>query len=125
MSNIAIASQGGDRFIDQPELTPQEIADGKAPDEAEALYFDWNMWALDKQRPPEGDWTTWLLLGGRGSGKSHFVGGYVVERHLDRGQATVCIREVQKTLKDSAKRLIEGKLVDFNLGEADGWGKHG
>lgn len=34
---------------------------------------------------------------------------------------SVCIREVQKTLKDSAKRLIEGKLADFNLGAADGF----
>ena len=59
--------------------------------------------------------------GGRGSGKSHFVGGYVVERHLDRGQATVCIREVQKSLAQSSKRLIEAKLAEFGLGEADGF----
>ena len=34
---------------------------------------------------------------------------------------SVCIREVQKSLKDSAKRLIETKLTDFRLGEADGF----
>lgn len=35
--------------------------------------------------------------------------------------ASVCIREVQKSLKDSAKRLIENKLAALNLGEADGF----
>lgn len=33
----------------------------------------------------------------------------------------VCIREVQKSLKHSAKSLIEAKLSDFNLGEKDGF----
>lgn len=34
---------------------------------------------------------------------------------------SVCIREVQKSLKESAKRLIEDKLREFGLGEADGF----
>lgn len=33
----------------------------------------------------------------------------------------VCIREVQKDLKESAKLLIEDKLQQFGLGEADGF----
>jgi len=39
----------------------------------------------------------------------------------EKGLLSVCIREVQKTLKDSSKRLIETKLKDFGLGEADGF----
>lgn len=34
---------------------------------------------------------------------------------------SVCIREVQKTLAQSSKRLLENKLADFRLGEADGF----
>jgi phage terminase large subunit len=60
--------------------------------------------------------------GGRGSGKSHFFAGLLVEDSLrEKGLLSVCIREVQKTLKESAKRLIEAKLADFGLGEADGF----
>lgn len=60
--------------------------------------------------------------GGRGSGKSHFFAGLLIEDSLaEKGLLSVCIREVQKTLKDSSKRLIEAKLKDFNLGEADGF----
>lgn len=60
--------------------------------------------------------------GGRGSGKSHFFAGLMIEDSLDqKGLLSVCIREVQKTLKDSAKRLLEGKLAEYRLGEADGF----
>ncbi len=60
--------------------------------------------------------------GGRGSGKSHFFAGMLLEDSLaNKGLLSVCIREVQKTLKESAKRLIESKLSDFRLGEADGF----
>ena len=60
--------------------------------------------------------------GGRGSGKSHFFAGALIEHSLyERGLLSVCIREVQKTLKDSAKRLLESKLAEFGLGEADGF----
>jgi phage terminase large subunit len=60
--------------------------------------------------------------GGRGSGKSHFFAGMLVEDHLaERGMLSVCIREVQKTLQESSKRLIEGKIAEMRLGEADGF----
>ena len=54
--------------------------------------------------------------GGRGSGKSHFFAGLMVEDHLKTpGLRSVCIREVQKTLKESAKRLIEDKITEYGL----------
>jgi phage terminase large subunit len=60
--------------------------------------------------------------GGRGSGKSHFFADLLIEDSLrDRGMRSVCIREVQKSLKDSAKRLLEDKLQEHRLGEADGF----
>lgn len=60
--------------------------------------------------------------GGRGSGKSHFFAEKLIEDSIcERGLLSVCIREVQKSLKDSAKRLIESKLARFGLGEADGF----
>jgi phage terminase large subunit len=60
--------------------------------------------------------------GGRGSGKSHFFAENLIEESLcHRGLLSVCIREVQKSLRDSAKRLIERKLIDLGLGEANGF----
>jgi phage terminase large subunit len=60
--------------------------------------------------------------GGRGSGKSHFFAGLLIEDSLaERGLLSVCIREVQKDLSQSSKRLLESKLSSFRLGEADGF----
>lgn len=60
--------------------------------------------------------------GGRGSGKSHFMAESLIEQCLvDRGTRAVCIREVQRTLKESSKRLIEDKLESLRLGASDGF----
>lgn len=60
--------------------------------------------------------------GGRGSGKSHFFADLLVEDSLaSKGLLSVCIREVQKSLKESAKRLIEAKLAEHGLGQSDGF----
>lgn len=65
--------------------------------------------------------------GGRGSGKSNFFAELLIEDCLrypgdfGRGCRVVGIREVQKSLKESAKRLIEDKLGAFGLGEAQGF----
>ena len=55
--------------------------------------------------------------GGRGSGKSHFFGELMVERCLvNPGTLAVCIREVQKSLLQSSKRLIESKIQSLGVG---------
>lgn len=65
--------------------------------------------------------------GGRGSGKSHFFAELLIEDAIREpgdygsGLRCVCIREVQKTLKESSKRLIEDKLESFGLGTASGF----
>jgi phage terminase large subunit len=61
-------------------------------------------------------------FGGRGSGKSHFFADRLLQdSQAEKGLLSVCLREVQKSLKDSAKRLIERKLIAHNLGEKDGF----
>lgn len=56
------------------------------------------------------------LKGGRGSGKSHFFAELLLEEHLlNPDQSSVCIREIQKSLKFSAKKLLEDKIHQFDL----------
>ena len=62
------------------------------------------------------------LWGGRGSGKSHDRAAALIEDSiLYPGLRSVCIREVQQSLKESAKRLIEDKLDALKLGTAQGF----
>jgi phage terminase large subunit len=56
------------------------------------------------------------VYGGRGSGKSHFFGELLVETcQAERGTLAVCIREAQRTLVQSSKRLIESKIAGLGL----------
>lgn len=48
--------------------------------------------------------------GGRGSGKSHFFAEMLISRCVAGKTDAVCIREIQKTLKQSAKKLLESKI---------------
>lgn len=54
--------------------------------------------------------------GGRASAKSHFFAELIVEENLRAKIDTVCIREVQKSLRFSVKRTIEGKIAAHNAG---------
>ena len=57
--------------------------------------------------------------GGRGSGKSHFFAESLVERAFtEPGFRAVCIREVQKSLEQSVKRLLEDKIQRLGIGWA-------
>lgn len=39
-------------------------------EESAALLYEWQRWARPSQLPPKADWLVWLLLAGRGFGKS-------------------------------------------------------
>jgi len=69
-------------------------------------------WALPLLNPSryKGAW------GGRGSGKSHFFAEAAVERCIMGKTDIVCVREVQQTLSQSVKKLIEGKIEDLGVG---------
>ena len=60
--------------------------------------------------------------GGRGSGKSHFFAELLVEECLAvKGTRAIGIREIQKSIKESSKRLIEDKLAMFGLESGQGF----
>ena len=56
--------------------------------------------------------------GGRGSGKSHFFAEKLVAKaNSQLGLRAVCLREVQKSLKNSVKLLVEDKIRKFGLSD--------
>ena len=40
------------------------------PLECAQLFHDWELWARPDQAPPPGEWIVWLILAGRGAGKT-------------------------------------------------------
>jgi len=54
--------------------------------------------------------------GGRASAKSHFFAGLMIEENICERLDNVCLREVQKDLKFSVKKLLESKIESMNAG---------
>lgn len=54
--------------------------------------------------------------GGRGSGKSHFFAEMLIERCLMEKTDWVCVREVQKSIDKSVKKLLEAKIEAMGVG---------
>jgi len=55
--------------------------------------------------------------GGRGSGKSHFFAELLVARCARQRTDVVCIREIQKSLAQSVKKLVESKIAKMGLSD--------
>lgn len=58
------------------------------------------------------------FYGGRGSAKSHSFATALVAMAAARGLRVVCAREIQKSLRDSVKQLIEDKIKALGLSGA-------
>ena len=54
--------------------------------------------------------------GGRGSGKSNFFAEYLIERCILAKTNIVCVREIQKSLAQSVKKLLELKIEALGVG---------
>lgn len=72
------------------------------------LLWCWQFWAREKQREPAGDWFIWLVLTGRGFGKTRAAAEWVRER-VCSGAARV-IGLVGPTHGDIRKYMLGGHL---------------
>lgn len=84
-------------------LTPHELA---------ALEYDWQFWGREDQQTPPGDWIIWLILAGRGWGKTRTGAEWVRSiatgaTPLSGGQ-TGHIAIVGETAADNRDVIVEG-----------------
>ncbi len=84
-------------------LVLAEQLDGPA---AVRSYFDWQQWARPAQLPPLGDWTTWLLIGGRGSGKTR-AGAEWVRGLASAGVTPIAL--VGETMTEAVAVMVKGE----------------
>ncbi|WP_138465315.1 DNA-packaging protein [Poseidonocella sp. HB161398] len=59
-----------------------EFLDGLTEGALLALPYCFEFWALPHQLPPDGEWKTWVILGGRGAGKTR-AGSEWVRREVE------------------------------------------
>lgn len=89
-----------------PENEQQEILESLSESEALSLLYDWLFWARSNQIAPPGEWAVWLLLAGRGFGKTR-TGAEEVRRRVESGNAKR-IALVSPTAADGRDVMVEG-----------------
>ncbi len=103
-------------FTDSIRLgTLETFLSGLRADELTSLHYDFELWARDDQLPPAfagggGSWITWLMLGGRGAGKTRagaeWVRATVQGSHEDASSMRVAL--VGETFADTRAVMVEG-----------------
>ncbi|WP_245281497.1 DNA-packaging protein [Rhizobium sp. AAP43] len=100
IAGIAVTGVSPSGLVDLSDLTRQELA---------FLARDWQLLARAEQLPPPGDWQTWMIMGGRGSGKTRAGAEWVQAQVMAAGAKTdLRIALVAETLGDAREVMIDG-----------------
>lgn len=84
----------------------QQVIRSLTPEDAARLAYEWRFWARANQIAPEGAWRFWLLLAGRGFGKTRAAGEWIRER-VDAGSRHFIL--AGPTASDVRDIMIEGE----------------
>lgn len=84
----------------------RDLLDHLTDEQAAQLLYDWRLWARPDQLPPQGDWRTWLILAGRGAGKTR-SGAEFVRGEVEAGRGRR-IALVAPTAADARDVMVEG-----------------
>ena len=90
-----------------PEPARKSLAAALSPAEARALLYDWSFWARPAQLPPPGNWRVWLLLAGRGFGKTRTGAELIRERVATSTARRLAL--VAPTAADARNVMVEGE----------------
>jgi phage terminase large subunit-like protein len=105
-----------------PVTAVERFAAALSAEEAEFLQHDWQLWARDDQLPPPlsqsgtssaaQPWTTWLILGGRGAGKTRagaeWVRGLALGKPPFAAAPVARIALIGETLADARAVMVDG-----------------
>lgn len=88
----------------QPRWSWRAYANVPHAEDLSRIGRDWNGWRGPAQKTPGDDWTTWLLLGGRGAGKTRAGAEWLTRRAVKGARLAL----IGPTLHDVREVMIEG-----------------
>lgn len=88
-----------------PDEQRRQLLSELSDEDCAALLYDWHFWARPDQVAPEGEWRTWLVLAGRGWGKTR-VGAEWVRESVRRFPI---VNIIAPTADDARDIMVEGE----------------
>ena len=95
-----------EQLADLPKAEADALIRAMAPDAAAAFEYHWRYRARPEQLPPEGSWRVWLLMAGRGFGKTR-CGAEWVRAEVKAGRRRIAL--VAPTAADARDVMVEGE----------------
>jgi phage terminase large subunit-like protein len=90
-----------------PQEARTTILESLSDSDARLLFDHWAFWARDEQLAPDGDWRIWLLMGGRGSGKTRAGAEWIADGIRARRMNRVAL--IAATHHEARTIMIEGE----------------
>ena len=91
-----------------------KILNSLTQEEAEDILYDWEVWARPKQLPPPGDWLTWMILTGRGWGKTRTGAEYVISQAKKRAKHIALIGQTKADVRDTMIELGPASILKIS-----------
>jgi predicted phage terminase large subunit-like protein len=85
--------------------------------EQQEFFYRWNFWARPGQRPPAGDWSIWLIMAGRGFGKTRAGAEWV--RGIAEGDGSARFALVGANYAETRTVMVEGESGLLSIAPPD------
>lgn len=96
-----------DWLADQPASVCQRVADALSDEERAEFAYHWSYFGRPEQLPPAGDWRIWLIMAGRGFGKSRAGAEWVRMIAESHSQARIAL--VATSIAEARAVMVEGE----------------
>lgn len=83
------------------------VFDTLSPEEQEQAMWDWSIWAREKQLAPPGNWRVWLILAGRGFGKTRSGAEWIRQKVINNEAGRIAL--IGATAADVRDTMVEGE----------------
>lgn len=105
-STTALATLRAEWLSSLPAPQRQRILAALTDEDKARLRYTWRFWAREEQLPPDDDeWLTWLLLAGRGFGKTRSGAEWIIEQ----SNTIPRIALIGETAADARDVMIQGE----------------
>ena len=103
MSTLSVGEEIMALAVDEQD----QLLNDLTVEQQHAMLYDWSVWRRPKQATPPGDWRVWLILAGRGFGKTRTGAEFI--REQVSANTTRHMALVGATAADVRDTMIEGE----------------
>lgn len=98
-------------YANMPPSKKAEFIASLSPKEKTGLLYEWEFWARDKQLPPKLSWYIWLILAGRGFGKTRVLSEMVCKWARESYTPIALIGQTKADVRDTMVEVGDSSIL--------------